>query len=113
MGLFDGLFDGLGELMNNIGEAVNDVVGNDYREIYFEHNPGITHYCKRCGKVLRKGDSDLTIDHIVPQKWGGTNAITNLQPLCRKCNSWKHAKIDDLTLKYSGAALIREIKNLI
>ena len=22
MGLFDGLFDGLGELMNNIGEAV-------------------------------------------------------------------------------------------
>lgn len=108
-----GIFDDLGELMNGIGDMVNNVVGKDYREIYFERNPGRIHYCKRCGKTLYKGDSDLTIDHIIPQKWGGTNAITNLQPLCRKCNSWKNAKVDSLSLKYSGAALIREIKNLI
>jgi hypothetical protein len=29
------------------------------------------------------------IDHILPVSRGGTNAIDNVQPLCRKCNSEK------------------------
>lgn len=32
---------------------------------------------------------DLAIDHIVPLASGGDNAITNLQTLCKRCNSSK------------------------
>lgn len=53
------------------------------------------HKCIRC-----LGSDDLTIDHIFPQCIGGTNAVTNLRTLCRKCNSKRptsgQALIDDL-----------------
>ncbi|MGE4283733.1 MAG: HNH endonuclease [Clostridia bacterium] len=42
--------------------------------------------------VVCAAEKDLTIDHIIPLSRGGTNEITNLQVLCRKCNSKKHDK---------------------
>jgi len=44
--------------------------------------------CISCGT-----DSDLTIDHMHPQSKGGTNSISNLQTMCRSCNSSKGARI--------------------
>lgn len=38
----------------------------------------------------------LTRDHVVPLLLGGTNDITNIQPLCFKCNREKHTK----TIRY-------------
>lgn len=35
--------------------------------------------------------SDLTVDHIVPKKKGGTDDAANLRVLCRSCNSRKAA----------------------
>lgn len=36
---------------------------------------------------------ELTVDHIIPRVYGGSNSIDNLRILCRKCNSSKKDKI--------------------
>lgn len=41
--------------------------------------------CARCLKV----SGELELDHIVPIAKGGTNELSNFQPLCRSCNSSK------------------------
>lgn len=46
--------------------------------------------CLRCGRTDK-----LTIDHINPIYWGGENKLSNLQTLCRSCNSWKSTKYID------------------
>lgn len=51
------------------------------------------HTCLRCGRS--EPDIKLTPDHIVPLARGGSNYITNLQPLCLECNLWKSTKIID------------------
>ena len=46
------------------------------------------YFCRHCGAV-----DDLTIDHIKPVMKGGKNKLSNLQLLCRSCNSKKGAKL--------------------
>lgn len=56
-----------------------------------------THYGDKC---LRCGDPEnLTVDHVKPVKLGGGSDISNLQPLCRSCNSWKGAREIDFRPK--------------
>ena len=43
--------------------------------------------CKKCGSVEK-----ITIDHIIPVIRGGKNLLSNLELLCRSCNSKKGAK---------------------
>ena len=45
-------------------------------------------WCANCGSMR-----DLTRDHIIPLAAGGTNEESNLQVLCRSCNSSKQDKI--------------------
>lgn len=40
-----------------------------------------------CSKCLRT--EDLTLDHIKPLSAGGRSTYSNVQVLCRKCNSQK------------------------
>lgn len=44
--------------------------------------------CRRCGTTF-----DLTIDHIQPWSKGGTDDVSNLQLLCRSCNSSKGVRV--------------------
>jgi 5-methylcytosine-specific restriction protein A len=45
-------------------------------------------YCAECGT-----SGDLTGDHIVPLSKGGANTPSNIQVLCRRCNSRKKARL--------------------
>ncbi len=43
----------------------------------------------------------LSEDHIVPLVMGGSNDISNIQPLCLPCNMRKHTKTIDFTKLYA------------
>lgn len=47
--------------------------------------------CLCCGR----DDVKLTLDHVVPISMGGKHDISNVQPLCKSCNSSKGAKVID------------------
>lgn len=50
----------------------------------------------RCVACATPGTATtLEADHIVPIKLGGSNEISNIQPLCRSCNARKSAKVKD------------------
>lgn len=49
------------------------------------------HQCVQCG--IPDTESKLSVDHIIPLSRGGTNDISNIQPLCLPCNMKKHNKL--------------------
>jgi 5-methylcytosine-specific restriction endonuclease McrA len=59
-----------------------------------------SHACLRCTKHKK-----LTADHVVPLSKGGSNDITNIQPLCRTCNLQKATKSTDYRLKENSECL--------
>ena len=49
--------------------------------------------CLCCGSHLK-----LSVDHIIPVNKGGANKLSNLQTLCRGCNSWKSDSFIDFRI---------------
>lgn len=58
--------------------------------------------CLACGKK-----TELTADHVIPLVKGGSNDISNIQGLCRSCNSTKGTKATD---HRTGPGIIRWIQ---
>ncbi len=82
----------------------------NYRKTFFsddknKSNHGWFH-CSICGRGLRK--KDTTIDHIVPQSYGGGHDVHNLQPACKHCNSSKGNSMKDSFWHYVGNSARRE-----
>lgn len=77
-----------------------------YRNDYFNRNLDSNngwYKCIKCGNSFRKGDMD--IDHIIPQKYGGSDNILNLQCICKHCNRSKGANMSE-----SFSDLFRSVK---
>ena len=59
--------------------------------------------CCSCGRSTRQDGVLLEVDHIMPRSRGGTDAVGNLQTLCKKCNIGKSNR-DDTNLRRSQRA---------
>lgn len=58
-----------------------------YRSLVWNKSNG---YCYYCGELI--SPESMTIDHVVPECYGGTDSIENLVPVCKSCNSSKGSK---------------------
>lgn len=56
--------------------------------------------CLRCGQ--REPDIVLTRDHVIPLSRGGSDYISNIQPLCDPCNSAKGIRTTDYRPGWTG-----------
>ncbi|WP_036486745.1 HNH endonuclease [Myxosarcina sp. GI1] len=54
--------------------------------------------CQSCGKTAK--EIELNIDHIIALAKGGSNDISNLQTLCRRCNQQKKHNYDTRFKRY-------------
>lgn len=70
---------------------------SEWKELCATHG----YRCLACGK--QEPDIKLTADHILPLAMGGTNDISNIQPLCGPCNSSKLTKHIDYRLRCTPA----------
>ena len=66
--------------------------------------------CRECGATNK--ETTLEIDHIVPVSKGGSNSLSNLQTLCKKCNRAKHTRtwVGGATNSSSRRNKVKEIK---
>lgn len=87
-----------------------------YRELWFKNNKGIAgrYQCRHCKGWFNK--SEIDIDHIIPRKYGGTDTLSNLQPLCKHCNRSKKADVSkvpgDLTKNVATNAVKSAVRGL-
>ena len=64
--------------------------------------------CSICGDPI--SENNFTIDHIIPLSKGGTDDISNLQPVCRTCNQIKNNSTQEELLDKIWQILLYNIK---
>lgn len=68
-------------------------------------------FCTYCTKVYPL--HDLTIDHVVPKKMGGSNGLVNLTLSCRDCNHKKGEMLLTQFLRAYEVKITKEIMRLL
>lgn len=58
-------------------------------------------HCVICGTSAE--DAKLVKDHIIPIYQGGSDGISNIQPLCRACSSRKGSDTSDYRIRYCAS----------
>lgn len=71
-------------------EADGDFSPAEFKALCEQYN----NRCLSCGKKRK-----LTADHVLPLSMGGSNDISNIQPLCQPCNSGKRDRHIDYRTK--------------
>ena len=82
----------LTSLEKGIGRGERKAISEKIRYQVFS---GDNFRCRACGSSADDGVK-LTVDHIRPVDWGGTNDMTNLLTLCAECNRGKKAWVDSV-----------------
>ncbi len=70
-----------------LAEAEGSFTAKEFQNLCKEYK----YKCLACGR----SDLPLTADHVIPLSKGGSNEISNIQPLCQPCNSGKRDKTID------------------
>lgn len=71
----------------------------------------VAHYGSRC--LCCGADRTLCMDHVIPLSANGPNLLTNLQPLCRACNTFKGScPVPDKDYRPDSGAWIAELARL-
>lgn len=80
-----------------------------YREKWFKNNPSFMgkYRCVQCGGWFKK--SEIDIDHIIPQSYGGSDDLYNLQAMCKHCNRSKQNNLNGV----GSDLLINVGKNIV
>lgn len=68
--------------------------------------------CVYCEKGF-KNRIELTLDHVVPRKHGGTNAVTNLAICCIDCNSKKASMLLTEFIRAYDVKINKTISNFL
>jgi len=82
-----------------MGLTAIDHIHKDVRREVFETCDNACVYCD--------STDDLTLDHIIPTRRGGTNLADNLQVACRVCNSDKRHMTREEYLAWPGRVTLR------
>lgn len=84
------------KLMHNRNRRIKEknIVGTHSLEDWIALKIKYGFTCLMC--KLTEPEITLSEDHIIPLSKNGTNYITNIQPLCRGCNSRKYNKVLNL-----------------
>lgn len=82
----------------------NKAEGKYTREEWYVVVENQSYKCLFCG--VHNDDSPITADHIIPLSKGGSNYISNIQGLCRSCNSRKGNTIKKETPVVTGVSTL-------
>lgn len=103
----------------------------EVRQMFVRNNPGVRrvgrkgywYRCAHCGKWCGRPGGEhaklaehekMEVDHINPWSMGGSDAMWNLQPLCKPCNraKGKHPTMKD-NIKTMGNTLIHPVDSVV